>query len=240
MDTTTAASGGLTPPRELKATPNPPPASDFVLSWKRSILESEFEYRVYRYIQGASPNSAIELTGSPVAAVSGQMDFSFPQTLVPSGAYRYVVVARFTNPAVGEAAASVDVTVTNPPQYTVTITPLKTPAKLGSAVPIKFTVQNSSGTFLTDRAVVVLMRSVMVDCTTGGATGFSGTLYSLPSGATGGSSLQVASSGVPNGFQFNWDTGNGTNGLGCYKVELTLNDGPARNPRTTSVVKLTK
>jgi hypothetical protein len=109
--------------------------------------------------------------------------------------------------------------------------PLKSPANLGSAVPISWTLQNGSGAYVTDLTTLVKLESVFNGSTpqTGGCvaslTGTSQTLYSLPNGATGNSSFRIVSPG----YQFNWDTSTAAGtGKGCYTVKITLNDGSAR------------
>jgi hypothetical protein len=107
MSTAIVAAGGFAPPQNLQATPLT--GNDFLLTWAQSTLTSEFEYRLYRYAQGANPSTAVELPGSPVPAVSNQVTYSSRQT-VPRGAWIYVVVAQFTNPATGQAPASIPLT----------------------------------------------------------------------------------------------------------------------------------
>ena len=102
MDTSDA----VAPPNNLLATPVP--GNQFILSWTQSILASEFEYRLYRYVTGSNPSTAVELPGSPVPAVSGQVTYSSLQSLL-KGTYTYVVKAKFVNPTTGEASGSINV-----------------------------------------------------------------------------------------------------------------------------------
>ena len=113
--------------------------------------------------------------------------------------------------------------------WSFTVSPLKTPATLGSAVPISWTLQDASGNFISAMNTLVRMDSVF-----NGAAPRSGcvaslvgapqTLYSLPNGSTGNSSFRYGSS-----YQFNWDTTTAAaTGRGCYTVKITLNDGSVR------------
>jgi len=104
MSTPIVAAGGFAPPQNVQAIPLT--GNDFLLTWAQSSLGSEFEYRLYRYAQGASPSTAVELPGSPVTAGSTSTTYSSRQT-VPRGTWIYVVVAKFSNPAAGQAAASI-------------------------------------------------------------------------------------------------------------------------------------
>ena len=109
-------------------------------------------------------------------------------------------------------------------------TPLKSPANLGSAVPIAWTLQNASGGFISDLSTLIKLESVFngaapkTGCVAS-LVGSSQTLYSLPNGSTGNSNFRM----VSNGFQFNWDTTTATaTGPGCYTVKITLNDGTSK------------
>src|SRR5262249_23187493 len=108
--------------------------------------------------------------------------------------------------------------------------PLKSPAQLGSAVPVAWTLQNGSGAYITDLTTLVKLESVFNGAAplTGCVASLVGTyqtLYSPPNGSTGNSSFRVVSPG----FQFNWDTTTATaTGTGCYTVKITLNDGTSK------------
>jgi hypothetical protein len=114
--------------------------------------------------------------------------------------------------------------------WTFALSPLKSPANLGSAVPITWTLQNASGGFISDLSTLLKMESVFNGPVPAGGcvaslTGTYQTLYSPATGATGGSNFRLVSSG----YQFNWATSTATNtGIGCYTVKITLNDGTAK------------
>jgi hypothetical protein len=101
-------------------------------------------------------------------------------------------------------------------------------ANFGSAVPIKWTLKDSSGNVLTDLATTQLLSAVAY---TGGgcsgqATGATTVLYSPTTGAKGNSTFRNS-----NGqFIFNWDSAV-VPGPGCYELVLQFNDGSA--PRAT-------
>src|SRR5262249_30435509 len=85
---------------------------------------------------------------------------------------------------------------------------LKSPANLGSAVPVSWTLQDASGGYITGLNTLVTLENVFNGSAvpkSGCAASLNGihqTLYSAPDGATGNSSFRIVSSG----FQFNWDT----------------------------------
>lgn len=106
--------------------------------------------------------------------------------------------------------------------------PLKSPAKLGSSVPINWTLQDASGNYITSMSTLVKLESVFNGPAPAGGcvaslSGIYQPLYSLPNGSTGNSSFRYSSS-----FTFNWDSGAATTGTGCYTVKITLNDGTAK------------
>jgi hypothetical protein len=124
--------------------------------------------------------------------------------------------------------------------YNVTLTPLKTSAQQGSAVPVVWQVKDGSGPIISALSTVVKLESVF----TGPApcvasqSGTKETLFSLPDGSTGKSTLRFIS---PN-FQFNWDTTSTSTspiitGKGCYTVLIYLDDEPSK-PRVTTPVQL--
>ena len=119
-----------------------------------------------------------------------------------------------------------------------TLFPLKSPANLGSAVPTSWTLQNASGSYITDLSTLVKLESVFNGSTvpnTGCVASLTGayqTIYTPPNSSTGNSSFRVVSPG----FQFNWDTSTAAGtGAGCYTVKITLNDG---TPKMTNAVQL--
>jgi hypothetical protein len=131
------------------------------------------------------------------------------------------------------------------------LTALKSPANLGSAVPVSFGLQDPQGntvSTLTAGVPMILMQSVF-----NGPAPASGvcsasatpvnpegpeTLYSPATGATGGSSFRFVSPG----YQFNWDSTTAKTtpiktGAGCYTILITLSDGSA--VKMTNGVNLT-
>jgi hypothetical protein len=119
--------------------------------------------------------------------------------------------------------------------YTFTASPLKSPANLGSAVPITWTLQDASGNFISDLSTLTELDTVYNGPTPGGGcvaslTGTSMVLYTPATGAKGGSNFRLVSPG----YQFNWDT-NVSAGKGCYTVKTSLKDG---SMHLTSAVQL--
>jgi hypothetical protein len=111
--------------------------------------------------------------------------------------------------------------------YTFTLTPPKSPAQLGSSVPVIWTLQDPSGAYITDLSTVTEVDSIFNGPAPPGGcvaslTGTFLVLYTPATGAKGNSNLRYVSPG----FQFNWDTTvNTTTGKGCYTVKISLKDG---------------
>jgi hypothetical protein len=123
--------------------------------------------------------------------------------------------------------------------YAITIAPLKTPANLGSAVPIEWALYDALGVSIQSLSTLVKMESVFNGSTvpTGGCVSSGAgprvTLYSPATGATGGSSFRLSAGG----YKFNWDSTTAVpTGKGCYTLVITLNDGSA--PKLTKAVQL--
>jgi hypothetical protein len=116
--------------------------------------------------------------------------------------------------------------------YTFTPTALKSPAQLGSSVPVNWTLQDASGAYITALSTVTEVDSIF-NGPTSGSCSTTVVLYTPATGAKGNSNLR----NVGSGFQFNWDTTvNATNcGKGTYTVKISLTDGSAH---TTSAVQL--
>jgi hypothetical protein len=100
----------------------------------------------------------------------------------------------------------------------------------GAAVPLRWQLANAAGSFISDLASMTKMTSTFTgapnpDNTCSANVGTDETVLYLPAtGATGGSDFRFSPS--TNEFLFNWDSTTGTpRGLGCYTVEITLNDG---------------
>ncbi len=135
--------------------------------------------------------------------------------------------------------ATVSITV-KASHYSIRIRPLKSPAQLGSAVPIIWELKDAAGNRLRSLSTLSRMESVFNGSVPPGgclpsANGTREVLYSFPDGATGSSSFRL----VSDGYQFNWDTTTAktppvVTGKGCYTVLLFLDDqSPAK--MTTSV-----
>jgi hypothetical protein len=146
----------------------------------------------------------------------------------------------FTVTATDVAGNSASKTSSYSAGYNVTLTPIKTTATQGSAVPVIWQVKDGTGAIISSLGIVQKIESVFTGPAPCVASqlGIRETLYSLPDGSTGKSTLRFVS---PN-FQFNWDTTSaGTNptitGKGCYNVLIYLNDRPSE-PRMTTPVQL--
>jgi hypothetical protein len=140
------------------------------------------------------------------------------------------------------AAATVTLTVSAGVQYTAVISPLKTPAQQGSAVPVSWTLRDALGNSIVSLSTLSKMESVFNGAPPQGgcvasASGTKETLYNLPIGATGNSSFRL----VSGGYQFNWDTTTTATppvvtGKGCYTLLIYLADQSA--PKLTTPVQL--
>jgi hypothetical protein len=120
----------------------------------------------------------------------------------------------------------------------------KVTANLGSAVPLTWQLKDANGATISDMTSLQLLQSVYNGPAPSGPggcvaslTGTAETLFSLPDGATGGSSFRF----VSGGFQLNWDTTTASTaptitGKGCYTIKVTLKDGSA--PKTLATVEL--
>jgi hypothetical protein len=179
------------------------------------------------------PTSATNpATNSGVATVQCQFDsgaFSActsPQTVsgLTIGPHTFSVRATDNAGNVGTATRSFKVV------YSFILTPLKSPATLGSAVPIVWQLKDPQGALVSSLSTLVKMESVFNSSgvPSGGcvasSTGTTEVLYSPATGATGNSSFRY----VPP-FQFNWDTTTASTapiitGKGCYTVLITLSD----------------
>src|SRR6185369_12111748 len=142
-------------------------------------------------------------------------------------------------------AATVTLTVSGGPpsaQYTAIISPLKTPAQQGSAVPVSWKLTDALRHSVVSLTTLSRLESVFNGAVPQGgcvasASGTKETLYNLPVGATGNSSFRL----VSGGYQFNWDTTTTTTqpvvtGKGCYTLLIYLSDQSA--PKLTTPVQL--
>jgi len=93
-------------------------------------------------------------------------------------------------------------------------------AKLGNAVPIKWSLQDGSGNYISNLNTASLIEAIPNPACSGAPKGHAILLYSPTLGAKGGSTFRFST----NQFVFNWDTSTGVTS-GCYTVVLQLNDG---------------
>ena len=151
----------------------------------------------------------------------------------------------FTVTATDRAGNTATVTNNYTVIYAMTLQPLKTPANLGSAVPIQWALKDAQGNPINSLATMLKMESVFNGPVPAGgcvasATGTKELLYSPATGAAGGSDFRL----VSGGYRFNWDTTTTSTapivtGKGCYTVLIYLNDRPdLTNPRITTPVQL--
>lgn len=97
-------------------------------------------------------------------------------------------------------------------------------ANLGNAVPIKWSLQNAAGTYISNLSSTSLLEAIPNPSCSGAPTGNAIVLYSPTIGAKGGSTFRFST----NQFVFNWDTSTGVT-PGCFTLVLFLSDGsPAK------------
>jgi hypothetical protein len=97
-------------------------------------------------------------------------------------------------------------------------------ANLGNAVPIKWSLQNATGNYISSLSTTTLLEAIANPSCSGAPTGNAIVLYSPTTGAKGGSTFKFST----NQFVFNWDTSTGVT-PGCFTVVLFLSDGsPAK------------
>jgi hypothetical protein len=188
------------------------------------------------------------VTGSCTLAPTATEGIASCATPLSAGAAGiYPLTATFTATTIHAGSTSPTVTLTVFSFYnftgflspltiagTLTSPTLSGTANNGSAVPLKWQLRDSSGSFLTALSTTQLIQAVAY---TGGgcsgqATGQTLLLYSPTNGATGGSTFRYDTTN--NQFIFNWDTSSAF-GPGCYEVLLTLADG---SPVKATTVKL--
>jgi hypothetical protein len=122
----------------------------------------------------------------------------------------------FTVTATDKAGNTATRMVTYSVVYEFILTPPKSPANLGSAVPLTWRLTDANG------AVVISDMGSLVSLTSIAPDGTPALLYSPAGGATGGSGFRFSSPY----FQFNWDTSTASRtGQGLYTVVWVLTDG---------------
>ncbi len=93
-------------------------------------------------------------------------------------------------------------------------------AKLGNAVPVKWSLQDGSGNYISNLNTTSILEAIPNPACSGAPSGQPIVLYSPTTGAKGGSTFRFST----NQFVFNWDTSTGVTS-GCYTLVLQLNDG---------------
>jgi hypothetical protein len=140
----------------------------------------------------------------------------------------------FNVSATDNAGNTASVTYTYFVRYNFILTPPKSPANLGSAVPLIWQLQDANGAIISDITSLVTLTSLFNNtqpvggpCTASMSGVSSTTLYNPATGATGGSNFRFVN---PN-FQFNWATSTATaTGKGCYTVVFQLKDDAGPSP----------
>ncbi len=134
------------------------------------------------------------------------------------------------------SATPASVTIVSVYKFTGFLTPLKTAGTLasptnsgsqnfGSAIPIKWQLQDASGAYVGDLATTTSLVAYPNKACAGPPPAGSSpiVLYMPTSGATGGSTFRYGT----NAFIFNWDTSSGVT-KGCFDIVLTLGDGTVK------------
>jgi hypothetical protein len=103
-------------------------------------------------------------------------------------------------------------------------------AKLGNAVPVKWSLQDGSGNYISNLNTASLLEAIPNPSCAGAPSGQPIVLYSPTSGAKGGSTFRFST----NQFVFNWDTSTGVTS-GCYTLVLQVNDSSPLKATTISL-----
>jgi hypothetical protein len=154
---------------------------------------------------------------------------------VPSGsslATSTVGPKTFAVTATDNAGNTTTVTNTYYVVYKFVLSPPKTPANQGSAVPLNWQLKDANGVLVSEMTSLIAITSYFTGALPQGGVcssaiaGPNVVLYSPASGATGGSNFRQ----VSGGYQFNWDTTTAqATGKGCYTIVWQFKDnaGPA-------------
>jgi hypothetical protein len=133
----------------------------------------------------------------------------------------------FTVTATDNARNTTTSTVTYYVVYKFVLSPPKTPANIGSAVPLNWQLTDANGVAINDLTSLVTLSSYFTGAACSGAiAGPKTQLYNPATGAAGGSNFRL----VSGGYQFNWDTTTAqATGKGCYTIvwQFKDNSGPA-------------
>ncbi len=183
------------------------------------------------FLDATATGTAI-LGSAPLSAGAATL----PISSLPAGTHS--ITARYDGTTLyAPSTSSPAISLTVAFKFTGYLSPLKTAGTLdaptysgaqnfGSAVPVKWTLQDASGAYLGDLATTTsLVAYPYTSKLCGPAAVVSGpvVLYKPTQGATGGSTFRFGS----NTFIFNWDTSKGA-AKGCFNVVLTLSDGTVK------------
>jgi hypothetical protein len=205
----------------------------------------------------ASPFTGASSQGGTVAlSANGSFTYTSKAGFVGTDTFTYAANngpwSRNVAKVLSANSGSVTVTITvKAVTYNVTIQPLKTPVKPGSAVPVVFQVTRG-GAVQTSTSIVKEIDSSFKPlpssgvCPVPSTDGIKEVLYKSPDFSTGKSTLRYLTSSQS--FQFNWDTTSAISlpapvtGQGCYTVLIYFDDldssGNPTGPRLTTVVQL--
>ena len=241
--TLTTANSYVRPPRSLTATLTPPPRY-IQLNWTAPTFGQIISYNIYRATNGTPAPPAI-------ANVAGNSLTYTDKNVTCGPTYTYFVTALLADGRESVPSNSVSLKDCGPPYlFTGFYTPLATADppntnsysgvfNLGKSVTAKWTLQDSSGNYVTNLNANTLYGigpftpqadgtcrpsqvKVVAGCSVNNpATCPSNTttLYSPTAGAKGNSTFRFST----NQFVFNWDTKTTT--AGCYVLELDLDSG---------------
>ncbi|MBI4481002.1 MAG: hypothetical protein HY651_13360 [Acidobacteria bacterium] len=183
----------------------------------------------------ASNYTCADTGGSGIDTCSGPVSngSNFSTYTVASNPISFIVTAK------DKAGNSASQTNTYFVLYKFVLTPPKTPARLGSAVPLVWQLTDANGVILpVDMNSLVRLWSVsngtQTPCPSTLPANWIQTrklLYSPATGATGGSDFRFLT--ASKSYKFNWDTSTEVPNAGCYTVVFQLKDnstGPNANP----------
>jgi hypothetical protein len=236
------ANSSVRPPRFLTATLTPLPRY-IQLNWTAPTFGQIASYNIYRATNGIPAPLAI-------ANVAGNTLTYTDKNVTCGPTYTYFVTAKLSDGRESVPSNSVSLTDCAPPyRFTGFYTPLATAdppntnsysgtSNLGKSVTAKWTLQDSSGNYVTNLNANTLYGigpfqpqptdgtcrpsqvSVVAGCSANNSCpANASTLYSPTTGAKGNSTFRFST----NQFVFNWDTKTTT--AGCYVLELDLDSG---------------
>jgi hypothetical protein len=202
---------------------------------------------------GQSVTFTATVTSTP-GIPTGNVNFLDGATQIGSGALNAAGAATFSTSALASGNHSITAAYVGAPNYMPSTSPVLTQtvnaafyaftgflspmaiagtltsptnsgsANFGSAIPVKWQLQDSSGNFLSDLSTATSLQAVAYPAgvCSGLATGQVVLLYSPTTGAKGGSTFRYD----PNSHQFIFNFASGYVGSpGCWELELQLNDG---------------